>query len=270
MRWCRFSLLLAIVVGCAPAVKRVAWPVMGTVAAVQTRTSETGLAQVRARVADVFSDIETLLNAHVSDSELSKLSACSDSEVLTRCTPRVRACYALAFRMASASDGAFCPRWRGDATLDLGAIAKGFAVDRAAEETATHEGDLLIDLGGTLKAVSGTWQTGIADPSGTGCCAHVSLRPGEALATSAEYFRGKHIYDGRTHTPVTNGVASVTVLARSAMLADALSTTLFILGPDEGREFLRGAGSWAVADDLAVLWVMHDEGKVTFGKHVRF
>ena len=55
------------------------------------------------------------------------------------------------------------------------------------------------------------------------------------FATSALYFRGRHIYDARTGAPVSNDVASVTVRCRSAMLADGLSTALFVIGVDSGR-----------------------------------
>ena len=62
---------------------------------------------------------------------------------------------------------------------------------------------------------------------------------GAACATSAEYYRGKHIYDARTGRPVSNDVWSVTVVhPTSAMLADALSTILFIYGREEGERFL--------------------------------
>ena len=61
-----------------------------------------------------------------------------------------------------------------------------------------------------------------------------------ACATSAEYYRGKHIYDGRTGQAVSNGVTSVTVVhPTSAMLADGLSTTLFVFGKEEGERFLK-------------------------------
>ena len=73
------------------------------------------------------------------------------------------------------------------------------------------------------------------------------LRDGEGVATSGNYerfvemggVRYAHIMDPRTMKPVT-GMASVTVVAPTAMLADGLSTTLFVLGVEEGAEFLKG------------------------------
>ena len=94
--------------------------------------------------------------------------------------------------------------------------------------------DILIDLGGNLKAVKGDWTVGI---KGGGSFV---LREGEACATSARYYRGGHIKDGRTGAEITNGVYSVTVFhPKSAMLADGLSTTLFILGREKGEAFLK-------------------------------
>ena len=80
------------------------------------------------------------------------------------------------------------------------------------------------------------------------------------MATSAEYFRGKHIHDGRTGFPVSNDVASVTVRCPSALWADGLSTTLFVLGPDAGKRFLRTRLPELLGPDAAVsvLWILKD------------
>ena len=94
----------------------------------------------------------------------------------------------------------------------------------------------LLDLGGNLKAVSGDWRVGVFGGKGE----MFTLREGEAAATSGEYFRGRHIHDGRTGGEAAAKVYSVTVIhPSSAMMADALSTTLFILGREKGEAFLR-------------------------------
>jgi len=138
--------------------------------------------------------------------------------------------------------------------LDLGAIAKGYAVDIAYEKL-THAGytNILIDLGGNLRAMGeaapgrGGWRTGIRNPFAEEICiAQFLLTNGEAVATSGNYerfveingIRYAHIMDARTGKPV-RGMAGVTVIAPSAMLADALSTTLFVLGAEKGRELLK-------------------------------
>ena len=258
--------------GCADertAPVRVEWPTMGTVAAVQAKGpgAPASVRAMRTSVQATFARIESLLNAHDPKSELRRLAGLSDEEVLARCDAGVRSCYEAAFALMRETDGAFSPRWRGLETLDLGAIAKGFAVDVAADDVAAAGGsaDALIDLGGNLKAVRGTWTAGVRDPEGDGVAAVVTLRTGEALATSATYFRGAHVFDGRAGRPVANGVASVTVLCPSALWADALSTALFVLGPEEGARFLRtrSPGRTRITPPTAVLWILSD------GRHVK-
>ena len=251
--------ILSGLVGCGkPKVERVEWPVMGTIAAVQTRGAapEETAAIVR-EVKGVFSKVEKLLNAHDPNSELSRLAALPEAEILKRCDESVRPCYEMAFDLMRKSGGAFNPRWRGTNTLDLGAIAKGFAVDEAVAccGGSCAGGDKLLDLGGNLFAVRGKWRTGIA-----GTEAVIPLSEGFACATSAEYYRGKHIYDGRTGQAVSNGVVSVTVeVAGSAMAADGLSTTLFVLGPEEGKRFLDE--KWKTVGVQAI-WFMEDGNRV--------
>ena len=251
--------------------ERVEWTSMGTIAAVQAR----GAADARilsAEVRGVFAEVESLLNAHDVASEIRKLAALPDDGVVKACSEAVRPCYKAAFMLQKATGGAFNPRWRGAGTLDLGAIAKGFAVDLAAGRVAVPEGGAaLVDLGGNVKAVKGSWRTGVRDPGGNGFAASVELREGEALATSATYFRGNHIYDGRTGRPADVGVASVTVLCRSAMLADGLSTALFVLGPEEGRAFLAARlDSLGCGGEVAVLWLLRDGSAVAFDRDGRF
>ena len=257
--------------------ERFEWSVMGTVAAIQAKesgslsvSSATSLGDSLQNISDevrgVFTEIESLLNAHNAKSELRRLAPLSDREVEESCNERVRRCYEAAFALQKASGGAFNPRWRGSKTLDLGAIAKGFAVDLATERVHAPKGvSVLVDLGGNLKAAKGSWRTGVKNPSGSGIAASVELKEGEALATSAKYFRGEHIYDGRTGKPVDNGVASVTVLCRSAMAADGLSTVLFIFGPDDGRKFLERHLSEFVGEGGAeVLWILSDGSRLTY------
>ena len=138
--------------------------------------------------------------------------------------------------------------------LDLGAIAKGYAVDLAwARLTAEGHTNLLIDLGGNLRAIGeaapgrGGWRTGVRNPFAENALIGMFLmRDGEAVATSGNYerfveiegVRYAHIMDSRVGRPVT-GMAGTTVIAPDAMTADALSTTLFILGPQKGLALLR-------------------------------
>ena len=261
-------------------IERFTWPVMGTIAAIQVRGGS--VAQGRPVpsclkfVENEFSEVERLLNAHDAESEISRLAPLDDREVLEKCDARMKPCYEAAFKLMKASDGAFNPRWKGTNTLDLGAIAKGFAVDVAAAAGYADNADAIIDLGGNLKALRGDggshkpWRTGVRNPFGDGFAAVVDLREGEALATSATYYRGSHIYDGRTGLAVSNGVASVTVLCNSAMWADGLSTTLFVLGPEEGKKFLDDKLKLLVGDmEVSALWIM-DGGRQEIYGNARF
>lgn len=139
--------------------------------------------------------------------------------------------------------------------IDLGAIAKGYAVDLAWERLrAAGQTNLLIDLGGNLRVIGeaapgrGGWRTGVRNPfEGGDIIGKFLMYSGEAVATSGNYerfvvingVRYAHIMDSRTGSPVT-GMAGTTVVAPTAMLADALSTTVFILGPQKGAALLRG------------------------------
>ena len=229
------ALLALLAAGCGRGrVERVEWPVMGTVAAVQADGKPADGAAAAKRV---FAEVERLLNAHDGRSELRRLEKLPDDGILAACDPSVRGCYEAAFRLRDETGRLFNPRWRGEGTMDLGAIAKGWAADLAADAAAAAqaEGRLLVDLGGNLKAARGDWLVGIAGTDET-----IALKEGMACATSAEYYRGKHIRDGRTGGEATNGVWSVTIVhPHSATLADGLSTVMFLMGRAKGEAFLK-------------------------------
>ena len=171
----------------APEVDGMEWPQMGTVARLQSRdggSTSLGNAFVLARA--LFDDVERRLSFWKKDSELSR-------GVIS---PEMKPCYDFAKRLCEQSGGAFNPFWRGKGVWDLGGVAKGFAVDLAAEELSRSNsvGDLLIDLGGNLKAVGGAWHTGVRDPARPGAIVQtLVLSNGMACATSGLYERGRHI-----------------------------------------------------------------------------
>jgi thiamine biosynthesis lipoprotein len=139
--------------------------------------------------------------------------------------------------------------------LDLGAVAKGFAIDLAARELAPFA-NYLIDAGGDVY-VAGTnaegepWRVGIRHPREADSLIDVIQVAGQAVCTSGDYERPAPIGDqGPGHhiiNPLTGAspvrVASVTVVAPTAMVADALGTAAFVLGPERGIRFLRGQGA---------------------------
>jgi thiamine biosynthesis lipoprotein len=128
--------------------------------------------------------------------------------------------------------------------IDLGAVAKGLAVDLAARELQPFK-NFAIDAGGDLylggcNPNGEPWSIGIRHPRSDHELIHSLRVSNRAVCTSGDYEKrtvaeeqGHHILDPRTGSSA-NAVASVTVIAPTAMLADALATAAFVLGPAEG------------------------------------
>jgi thiamine biosynthesis lipoprotein len=130
-------------------------------------------------------------------------------------------------------------------TLDLGAVAKGLAVDAAARELEPFE-NFAIDAGGDLylgglNPQGEPWSVGIRHPRNDGELIDRLRLSNQAVCTSGDYERGKHILDPRTNAPASS-VASATVVAPGAMLADALATAAFVLSPEESIPLLTRMG----------------------------
>ena len=134
-------------------------------------------------------------------------------------------------------------RQPGGAKLDLSSIAKGFAVDKvsALSRRAVGVSDHLVEIGGELrgqgiKPDGSPWWVAV-EGSNTVVALHYI-----AIATSADsqrFFESNgrvfsHTIDPRTGRPVRGDVASVTVLHRSCMYADAWATALLVLGATAG------------------------------------
>lgn len=154
-----------------------------------------------------------------------------------------------------------CRLARSGMALDLGGVAKGLGADlaaAAARAAATNE--FLLDAGGNLVG-RGTWSVGVRDPRGTPAAPPLRVFPlpgGTAVSTSGNYERravapdgkaGGHVVDPRTGLSVGGDVLQATAVAPSAVLADAWSTALFVLGPERGRAALSG-------ENVAALWVL--------------
>jgi len=129
--------------------------------------------------------------------------------------------------------------------LDLGAVAKGLAIDMAARELRTLR-DFAIDAGGDLylggvNPNGSPWSIGIRHPRRDAEWIEALNVTDRAVCTSGDYERSDHILDPRTGTPA-NSVASVTVVAPTAMMADGLATAAFVLGPTDGIQLLNRMG----------------------------
>ena len=136
--------------------------------------------------------------------------------------------------------------------LDLGGSARGFAIDRGIEALrAAGVTRGVIDLGGNFAVmgpgpVASRWSVGLKNPFEPGqVFAGIQVDDAAALATAGSYepyFAAEgvlysHLVDPRTRGRA-HGVADVSVIAPSALLADMLARALFVLGPEAGCRML--------------------------------
>jgi FAD:protein FMN transferase len=131
--------------------------------------------------------------------------------------------------------------------VDLGGIAKGYAVDCAIRKLkGAGIKSCLVNAGGNMyglgKNEGRPWKVGIRHPRKPREMVGFLLLENRAIATSGDYEqyfetgnrRFSHIIDPQTGYPVNNGVVSVTVYSPSAATCDALSTAVFVLGKEKG------------------------------------
>ncbi|NBB62978.1 FAD:protein FMN transferase [Pseudomonas sp. ODNR1LW] len=144
----------------------------------------------------------------------------------------------------------------GGMKLDFSGIAKGYAVDRVSDRlTAIGATSHLVEIGGELKGRgvkpdAQPWWVEIERVEGSTEPRTVAALYEIAMATSGDYRRAfehngrryPHTIDGSTGHPVSNALASVTVLHPSAMKADAYATALTVMGPFEGPEYAEAVG----------------------------
>jgi thiamine biosynthesis lipoprotein len=136
-------------------------------------------------------------------------------------------------------------------TLDLGAVAKGLAIDLAARELGPLE-NFAIDAGGDLylgglNEEELEWSVGIRHPRDSDSPLDTVRISNRAVCTSGDYERPSpiagehHLIDPRSGR-APSGVLSVTAIGESAMVADALGTAAFVVGPAQGIELLERHG----------------------------
>ena len=146
-----------------------------------------------------------------------------------------------------------------DMSLDVGAIAKGYAVERVCE---TAPAGMLISVGGNVRATGpkpdgSPWVVGIENPDG-GDFLHTLYVEDSSVVTSGDYQRyylvdGQryhHIIDPDTLYPATRW-RSVSILCADSGIADSLSTALFTLSQEDGQKLLD-------AFDAEALWMTQD------------
>ena len=129
--------------------------------------------------------------------------------------------------------------------LDLGAVAKGLAIDLAARELEPFK-NFCIDAGGDVyvggfNSEGKPWSVGIRHPRIEHTYIDTFGASDQAICTSGDYARLHHILEPRTGQPA-GSVASATVIAPNAVLADGLATAAFVLGPTAGLALLDRLG----------------------------
>lgn len=153
--------------------------------------------------------------------------------------------------------------------VDLSGIAKGYATDRVADHLAAQGTEnYLIEVGGEIrthgeKPSGAPWRIAVEKPVSSERSVQRIVDLGDAaVATSGDYrnyfeaggVRYSHTIDPRTGKPITNRVASVTVISQRSATADALATAFTVMGADAGLKL-------AERENIAVYFIVRsDEG----------
>jgi FAD:protein FMN transferase len=246
---------------------RRARPLLGTRVEIEvaaSRSSEDLHSAIDAAFASI-AQVHALLSYHDAGSELSRLNRTASGQA-QRVDPRTYRVLQAALQFAQMSDGAFDPcvalrletlgilpnhggptdedaTWRdvelvdGELVrfltplrLDLGGIAKGFAVDQAVETLRRYELDeILVNAGGDLRIAGPQRGIVLRDPAAPARPGHILSLQDTALATSAAYF-SEALIDGRSRKPYL-GKNSVSVCADTCMAADALTKLVLFAEP---------------------------------------
>ena len=156
--------------------------------------------------------------------------------------------------------------------LDLGGIAKGYALDCAVEKLRQAGiKNCLINAGGQVYALGRNlgkkWRVGIRCGAGEKRCGVLEVEDC-SVATSADYeqffLRGKkrygHIMNPKTGYPADSGIASVTVVAKEGAVADALATAIFVLGREKAKKVLRN-----FPDAKAIIFEQNNPNPIIIG-----
>lgn len=151
-------------------------------------------------------------------------------------------------------------------SLDLGAIAKGYAGDKATALLREFGvSSALVSLGGNITAI-GTkpdgsgWRVAVRDPNNQEGYLGIITLTDKTVSTSGGYERFfeqdgviyHHIIDPKTGYPARSGLQSVSVVSASGTVADALSTALFVMGEEDALAL------WRASDDFEAVLVRDD------------
>ena len=154
--------------------------------------------------------------------------------------------------------------------IDLGGIAKGYTSSKVMDIFKENGiSSAIISLGGNVQALNGKpdgsdWRVAVENPADTENYLGVLSIKDKAVITSGGYERyfeqdGKtyhHIIDPSTGYPANNGLTSVTIVSDDGTLADGLSTSLFIMGPEKAQEY------WKKHSDEFDTILVKDDGSI--------
>jgi thiamine biosynthesis lipoprotein len=205
-----------------------------------------------------FREIDEGFSPFKAGSEVSRVSR---GELAPKdASPRMKEVLRICDETEAQTGGYFSAWYRG--SFDPSGVVKGWAV-REASRMLDQLGffDHCIEAGGDieargLNAEGEPWEIGIRNPFDPSTIIKVLRLSDRGIATSGTYIRGDHIYNPKTGLPVSDGVASLTVVGPDVCEADRLSTPAFAMG-EEGIGFLSstpGIDVYAVVRDGMALF----------------
>ncbi|NVK18172.1 MAG: FAD:protein FMN transferase [Methylocystaceae bacterium] len=165
-----------------------------------------------------------------------------------------------------------------DLTINLSAIAKGFGIDQVARYLESKGvGHYMVEIGGDLRVKGSNahrqpWKIAIETPTADSRSLHSIIDvETTGMATSGDYrnyfekdgVRFSHIIDPLDGRPIRHKLASVTVLRKDAMTADALATTLLVMGEEDGLK-------WAEDNGIAAYFLIRSQDQFIEKKTSQF
>lgn len=168
--------------------------------------------------------------------------------------------------------------------IDMNAIAQGYSVDILCEFLARNDiKNYFVEIGGELRvkglnSLNQPWRVGIESPQSTGDkrnFQHIIGFTNKSMATSGSYRKfiekdGKkysHAIDPETGKGVTHQLLSVTVIDETCMDADALATTLLVMGYEKSVDYLKSTPS---LQGVSAMFILEDNGNSTIYYHGNF
>ena len=142
--------------------------------------------------------------------------------------------------------------------LDLGAVGKGDTADLVTEVFEEHGVEsAIISLGGNIQAIGSrpdgsAWRIGIRAPWEDGNLGVLEISDAAVVTSGGyeNYFEDEdgtiywHILDPSTGRPANSGLQAVTIIGKEGRLCDALSTALFVMGPERAEAYWRENGGF--------------------------